>query len=173
MLLVKRAIKGTQSPIGPHWPGHYFSQFEKDLITSTQNQMYTSDTSRNPLSSGLVFHSILYFFSENLFLTQQTFMHPKTLFYHNYLVKHSIQRNIKRGGGKRVGAGREKSPSCRRKQAKWINNTAEQIVITNIWKIDGERYNQAVSTYWFVKFRSIRQCLAFPGQVHWWILDGI
>ena len=39
-------------------------------------------------------------------------MHPKALFYHNYLVKHSIQRNIKRGGGKRVGAGREKSPSC-------------------------------------------------------------
>ena len=44
-------------------------------------------------------------------------------------------------------------------------------------------YNQAVSTlnlwqwlrlhvishlYWFVKFRRIRQCLAFPGQVHSW-----
>ena len=74
-------------------------------------------------------------------------MHPKTLFYHSYLVKHSTQRNIKRGGGKRVGAGREKSPSCTKITREIINNTAEQIVITNIWKIDGERYNQAVSTY--------------------------
>ena len=29
----------------------------------------------------------------------------------SYLVKHSIERNMKRGGGKRLGAGREKSPS--------------------------------------------------------------
>lgn len=25
------AFKGTQSAMGPHWPGHYFSQFEKCL----------------------------------------------------------------------------------------------------------------------------------------------
>ena len=34
-----------------------------------------------------------------------------TLFYHNYLVKNSIQRNMNRGGEKRVGAGRKELPS--------------------------------------------------------------
>ena len=36
--------------------------------------------------------------------------HPMTLFYHIWF-KNTIQRNMNRRGEKRVGAGREKSPS--------------------------------------------------------------
>ena len=46
-------------------------------FTSTRNQMYASDTSRNPFQSCLVFHSIV-----DLFLFEQTLTHPMTLFYH-------------------------------------------------------------------------------------------
>ena len=58
----------------------------------------------------------------------------------SYLVKNSIQRNMKRRSEKRVGAGREKSLSFTK-----INN---RFVIGN-WKIDGKGYiclkNQAFS----------------------------
>ena len=49
-------------------------------FASTRNQMYASDTSRNPFQSCLVFHSIL-----DLFLFEQTLTHPMTLFYHIWL----------------------------------------------------------------------------------------
>ena len=49
-------------------------------FTSTRNQMYASDTSRNPFQSCLVFHLIL-----DLFLFEQTLTHPMTLFYHIWL----------------------------------------------------------------------------------------
>ena len=76
---------------------------------------------------------------------------------------------------------------------KWINNIGEHIIVICIWKIDGKGCicleNQAFSTlnlrhgfmptptqishlYW-IEFRSIRRCLAFPGQIHRWILNGI
>ena len=52
------------------------------LFTSAWNQIYGSDTSRNPLQSCLVFHSIL----ELLLKTcEQSFTHPITLFYHIWL----------------------------------------------------------------------------------------
>ena len=49
-------------------------------FTSTRNQIYASDTSRNPLQSYLVFHSILYLLMKIPF--EQTFTHPITLYYH-------------------------------------------------------------------------------------------
>ena len=48
-----------------------------DLDTTFE---YASDTSRNPLQSYLVFHSILYLLLKIPF--EQTFTHPLTLFYH-------------------------------------------------------------------------------------------
>ena len=74
-------------------------------FTSTRNQMYASDTSRNPFQSCLVFHSILdlFAFSANVNWSYDTIL--------SYLVKNRIQRNMNRRGEKRLGAGREKSPS--------------------------------------------------------------
>ena len=77
-------------------------------FTSTRNQIYASDTSRNPLQSYLVFHSIL-----DLLLKISFWANFYSSYYIilSYLVKNSIQRNVNRRGEKRVGAGREKSPS--------------------------------------------------------------
>ena len=55
---VSSRFRGTQSVTGPRWPGHYFCQFWKEF-TSTRNQTNGSATSRNPLQSCLLFHSIL------------------------------------------------------------------------------------------------------------------
>ena len=56
---VSNDLRGTQSAMGPRWPGHYFCQFEKRLpqpeIKPTRP---IHDTSRNPLQFYLVFHSI-------------------------------------------------------------------------------------------------------------------
>ena len=77
-------------------------------FTSTRNQIYASDTSRNPLQSYLVFHSIL-----DLLLKISFWANFYSSYYIilSYLVKNSIQRNVNRSGERRVGAGREKSPS--------------------------------------------------------------
>ena len=86
-------VKGTQSAMGSRWPGHYFCQFEP--FTLTRNQSYASDTSRNPLQSCLVSHSILDLLLNRKPLFEQTFAHPITLFYHIFL-KNGIQRNTNR-----------------------------------------------------------------------------
>ena len=67
--------------------------------------MFASDTSRNPLQSGLVFHSIidLSFWADFISLYDIIIL--------SYLVKNSIQTNMNRRGEKRVGAERDKSPS--------------------------------------------------------------
>ena len=49
-------------------------------FTSTQNQMYASATSRNPLQSCLVYHSILDLLQKTSFWGDLT--HPMALFYH-------------------------------------------------------------------------------------------
>ena len=97
-------IKGTQSAMGQHWPGHYFWQFEKRLPKPE-----IKSTRRIHLEIRcLVFHSIFDLLLEISFWAN---------FYSSYynifscLVKNSIQRNLKRRGEQRVGAGREKSPS--------------------------------------------------------------
>ena len=82
-------IKGTQSAMGQRWPGHYFYRFEKGLL----QQMFASDKFRNPLQSCLVFHSILDLwmipsFPANFYSSCNIIL--------PYLVKHSIQRNMKR-----------------------------------------------------------------------------
>ena len=56
------------------------SPVRKAFITSTRNQMYPSDASRNPLQSCLVFHSILDRLQKTFF--EQILTHPMTLFYH-------------------------------------------------------------------------------------------
>ena len=67
--------------MGPRWPGHYFCR----------DQMYVSDTSRNPLQSWLMFHSILDFLQ-------------KISFWANFYSScNSIQRNMNRRGEPRKG----------------------------------------------------------------------
>ena len=76
--------------MGPRWPGHYFCR----------NQMYASDTSRNPLQSWLVFHSILDF-SQKISLWANFYSSCYIIL--TYLVKNSIQRNMNRRGEPREG----------------------------------------------------------------------
>ena len=77
--------------MGLRWPGHYFCR----------NQMYASDTSRNPLqSSWLVFHSILDF-SPKISLWANFYSSCYIIL--TYLVKNSIQRNMNRRGEPREG----------------------------------------------------------------------
>ena len=73
------SVKRTQSAKGPRWPGHHFCRVWK-AFTSTRNQTYASDTSRNPPQSCLVFHSILDLLQKPLF--EQTLTHHMILFYH-------------------------------------------------------------------------------------------
>ena len=77
-------------------------------FTSTLNQIYASDPSRNPLQSYLMFHLIF-----DLLLKISFWANFYSSCYNilSYLVKNSIQRNMNRRGEKRVGAGREKSLS--------------------------------------------------------------
>ena len=77
-------------------------------FTSTRNQMCASDTSRNTLQSCLVLHSILYLLQKTFFEANFNSSYDIIL---SYLVKNSTQRNMKRSGEKRIGAGREKSLS--------------------------------------------------------------
>ena len=51
-----------------------------EAFTSTQNQIYASDTSRNPLQSYLRFHSIFNLLLKTSFWAN--FPHPITLIYH-------------------------------------------------------------------------------------------
>ena len=143
-------------------------------FTSTRNQMHLSDISRNPLQSCLVFHSILDLLQKTSFWTNFNSSYDIIL---SCLVKNSIQRNMNRGGGKRVGAGWKKSHPFTK-----ITTEMNQIIIIYIWKIDGKGYmcseNQAFSTLnlrqrfmqtqflplLMIEFRRIRPCLAFPGQ---------
>ena len=58
--LFTKWLKG--STVGLPWPGYPFLPVWK-AFTSTRNEMHASDTSRNPLQSCLMFHSI-----HNIFL---------------------------------------------------------------------------------------------------------
>ena len=95
--------KGAQSAMGTRRPELYFCQFEKRLP-----QPEVKDTSRHPLQSCLVFHSILDLLQKTSFWENIYSSHDIIL---SYLVKNSTQRNMNRRGEKRVGAGRKKSPS--------------------------------------------------------------
>ena len=77
-------------------------------FTSTQNQIYALDTSRNPLQSCLVFHLIL-----NLLLKTSLWANFYSSHYIilSYLVKSSVPRNINRTAEKRLGPVQEKLPS--------------------------------------------------------------
>ena len=102
----RKQIKGTQSAMGPRWPGHYFCRVWK-AFTSTRNQIYASDTCRNLLQSCLVFHSIL-----DLLLKISLWVNSSYYIILSHVVKNSIPRNVnRRGEEKRVGAGWVKSPS--------------------------------------------------------------
>ena len=76
--------------MGPRWPGHYFCR----------NQMYASDTSRNPLQSWLVFHLIPDFLQKISFWA---IFYSSCYVILSYLVKNSIQRNMNRRGEPREG----------------------------------------------------------------------
>ena len=70
---------------------------------------------------------------------------------------------MNRRGEKRVGAGREKSPSFTKITREMIINIDEQIIVIFIWKMDGIGYvyleNQAFSTVTFHTVQSPRQFL--------------
>ena len=95
----KAYIKGTQSAMWPHWPGHYFCQFEKRLpqleIKSTR-QIHL-EIRFNP-AWRFIRSSIFYWKS----LLEQTFTHPTTLFNHIWL-KTVFKGTWNRRGEKRVG----------------------------------------------------------------------
>ena len=97
--------------------------------------MYASDTSRNPLQSCLVFHSILGILLKTSFWANFNSSYDIIL---SYLVKNSIQKNMNRRGEKRVGAGREKSLSFTKitkeiNQWHWKGNN-RYIYLENRWK---------------------------------------
>ena len=102
-----RLVKGTQSAMGPRWPGHYFCQFEKRL-PQPEIEPKRRIHLKNPLPSCLVFHSILDLLLKISFRANFYSSYEIVL---SYLVKNSIQRNLNKSGEKRAVAGREKSPS--------------------------------------------------------------
>ena len=61
-------LKGTQSAMGPRWPGHFFCPFEKHLP--------------QPEIKSVNSIPIFFFWKP---LSEQTFSHPETLFYHIWL----------------------------------------------------------------------------------------
>ena len=102
---------------------------------STRNQNYASDTSRNPLQSCLVFHSILDILLKIFFWAD---VYSSYYIILSYLVKNSIQRNMNRRGEKRAGSGREKSPSFTKitrliNQLHWRANN-HYIYLENRWE---------------------------------------
>ena len=172
--------------MGPRWPVHLPVW---KAFTSTRNQIYPLDTSRNPLQFCPVFHSIL-----DLLMKTSFWANSSNSSYHNilsYLVKNCIQRNMNRRGEKRVGAVREISPSFAKITRERISNIGEQIIAIYIWKIDGKGYiyleNQAFSSLnlwqWF-RLRAISHLYWCSNsevfvdvwlslKVHRWILNGI
>ena len=90
-------VKGTQSAMGPRWPGNYFCQFEKRLH---QSEIKSTCRIHHPLQSYLAFHSIL-----DLLLKISFWANFYSSYYIilSYLVKNTIQRNMNRRGEKRVG----------------------------------------------------------------------
>ena len=144
--------------------------------------MFASDTSRNLHQSCLVFHLILDLL-------------PKTSFWANfnssyyiissYLVKNNIQRNMNRGGEKRVSTGQEKSHSftktTREMNKKWRANYLFRYleyrckglhVFGKSSFLDLEpstMIQTSVISHLLVlmfEFGSICRCLAYPGQIH-------
>ena len=137
-------LKGTQSAMGPRWPGH-LSVWK--AFTSTRNQIYLLDTSTNALQFCSVFNSILDLLMKTSFTANSSNSSCHIIL--SYLVKNCIQRNMNRRGEKRVGAVRETSPSFAKITRERISNIGEQIIVIYIWKIDGKGYiyleNQAFS----------------------------
>ena len=142
------SVKRKQSANGPRWPGHYFRRVWK-AFTSTRNQTYASDTSRNPLQSCLMFHSILDLLQKTSFWANFNSSYDNIL---SYLVKNS---------------------GCKET---WTEGVRAQIIVINIWKIDGKGYicfeNQTsfdndlcrLRVISHLQFRGIRRC-------HWLSLD--
>ena len=122
--------------------GHSYLWGRADLGTTFVSlksvYLYASDTSRNPLQSCLVFHSILDLLLKISFLAN---LYSSYYIILSSLVNNSIvQRNMNRRGEKRVGAVREKSPSPIKITRERISNIGEQIMVIYIWKIDGKGY---------------------------------
>ena len=124
--------------MGPRWLGHYFWQFEKVHLFK--------DVSTNPLQSCLVFHSMTWFFNENLFLSK---LHSSYYIILSYLVKNSIQSNMNRRSEKRIGAVREKLSSftkitremnqwhwCANNRYTYLGNRWKRLHNYIIWKIE-------------------------------------
>ena len=96
-------------------------------FTSTWNQSYASSTSRNPLQSSQCLAQFLIVYWNTVF--ECAFVHLMILY------RSRLQKNMKRRGGKREGAGRKKSPALAKKREKLIKNIGEQITIVYIWRV--------------------------------------
>ena len=169
--------------MGPRWPGHHVLLSVWKAFTSTRNQMYASDTSRNPLQS---WSSIFYW--KPLF--GQTFTHSITLLWHIWLK--TVAKGAWETRRRREGGGVEKLPLFTKEtremnQWHWQANN-RHIYSENRWKrlhilekssFLGLEPSTMIHTschfspLLMFEFGSIRRCLAFPGQIHWWILNGI
>ena len=151
-------------------------------FTSTQTQMFASDTSKNLLQSCLVFHLIL-----DLLLKTSFWANFYSSYYiiSSYLVKHSIQRNMNRGGEKRVSTGQEKSHSFTKttremNKKQWANylfryleNRCKGLHVfgkSSFLDLEPSTMIQtSLISHLLVlmfEFGSICQCLAYPGQIH-------
>ena len=86
---IRSPVKGTQSVIGLHSPGHYFCQFDKHLPQPKIKCMRWIQ-SRNQLRYCLVFHLILDLILKTSFWAN-FYISYKVL---SYLVQHSIKRNM-------------------------------------------------------------------------------
>ena len=176
-------LKGAQSVIGLCWPGHYFCQFDKHLPQPKTKCMRWIQ-SRNLLWYCLVFHLILDLILKTSFWANFYTTH-KVL---SYLVKHSIQRNMKRSSGKCEGAGQGKLITEKKRNESITLQNNHHYINCIIGKLMEKCYiylkSQVFLTlnlrqwfrirvishlYWFFKFGS----LALLGQVHQWILNGI
>ena len=151
-------------------------------FTSTQNQMFASGTSRNLLQSCLVFHLIL-----DLLLRTSFWANLYSSYYiiSSYLVKNSIQRNMNRGGEKRVSTGQEKShlftkTTREMNKKRWANYLFRYLEYrckglhvfgkSSFLHLEPSTMIQtSVISHLLVlmfKFGSICRCLAYPGQIH-------
>ena len=174
--------------MGPRWPGRYFCQYFLPIwkaLTSTRSMM-------RRIYLEIRFNLALCFIRSSIFyrkpLFEQTLTLFLTLFYHIWLK--TVKGTWTEGWETR---------RCRTGEIVFVyqNNkrnesrTLASKYSLHIWKIDGKVLENQLAFLtlnlrrWFmqtpchfspllmIEFRSIRRCLAFPGQIHRCVLNGI
>ena len=124
--------------MGICWPGHYFSQFDKHL---PQPEIKCMHWIHLEIHFKLAWRFIRCSISCSILywkpLCRANFYSSHTVL--SYLVKHSIQRNIKKSSGKCEGARQEKL-FTKKKRNESITLQSKSLLYTSYnWKINGER----------------------------------